>query len=108
MSNDELVETIRKKFERVSTVLDERGRRVWALAEAEALGYGGQSIVAKATGLSRMTLYSDKCGHAQDDPAGSRRHVRKAGGGRKKLIRARADIALGAGTIGGTDHPGRP
>ncbi|MEF8766559.1 MAG: hypothetical protein ABTS16_18930 [Candidatus Accumulibacter phosphatis] len=86
MSNDELVETIRKKFERVSTVLDERGRRVWALAEAEALGYGGQSIVAKATGLSRMTLYSEKCGHAQDDPAGSRRHVRKAGGGRKKLI----------------------
>ena len=59
MSNDELVETIRKKFERVSTVLDERGRRVWALAEAEALGYGGQSIVAKATGLSRMTLYSE-------------------------------------------------
>jgi len=86
MSNDELVETIRKKFERVSTVLDERGRRVWALAEAEALGYGGQSIVAKATGLSRMTLYSEKCGHAQDDPAGSRKHVRKAGGGRKKLI----------------------
>jgi hypothetical protein len=38
MSHDEIVATLRKKYERVSAVLDERGRRVWALAEAEALG----------------------------------------------------------------------
>ena len=58
MSDDDIVEKIRKKYERLSGVLDERSRRVWASAEAEALGYGGQSIVAKATGLSRMTFYS--------------------------------------------------
>jgi hypothetical protein len=85
MNNDELIETIRKKYERVSVVLDERGRRVWASAEAEALGYGGQSIVAKATGLSRMTLYSEKIGAAQSGLVGSRKRVRKVGGGRKKL-----------------------
>ena len=39
MDTEEIIETLRKKFERVSEVLDERGRRVWAAAEAEALGY---------------------------------------------------------------------
>jgi hypothetical protein len=38
MENEEIIETLRKKFARVSAVLDERGRRVWATAEAEALG----------------------------------------------------------------------
>lgn len=85
MNNDELIDTIRKKYERVSVVLDERGRRVWASAEADALGYGGQSLVAKATGLSRMTLYSEKIGAAQSGLVGSRQRVRKVGGGRKKL-----------------------
>jgi hypothetical protein len=47
MSDDDIVEKIRKKYERLSGVLDERSRRVWASAEADALGYGGQSIVAK-------------------------------------------------------------
>jgi hypothetical protein len=47
MSDDDIVEKIRKKYERLSGVLDERSRRVWASTEAEALGYGGQSIVAK-------------------------------------------------------------
>jgi hypothetical protein len=59
MGTEEIIETLRKKFERVSEVLDERGRRVWAAAEAEALGYGGQSIVAKATGHARITLYRE-------------------------------------------------
>lgn len=85
MNNDDLIDTIRKKYERVSVVLDERGRRVWASAEADALGYGGQSIVAKATGLSRMTLYSEKIGAAQSGLVGSRKRVRKGGGGRNKL-----------------------
>jgi transposase len=66
-------------------VLEERGRRVWAAVEAEALGYGGQSIVAKATGLSRTTLHSEGLEKAQDPPANHRIRIRKEGGGRKKL-----------------------
>ena len=57
MQKEDIVEQVRKKYERLSGVLDERGRRVWASVEAEALGYGGQTIVAKATGLSRVTLH---------------------------------------------------
>ena len=44
MGTEEIIETLRKKFERVSEVLDERGRRVWAAAEAEALGYMADKV----------------------------------------------------------------
>lgn len=87
MSHDEIVATIRKKYERVSAVLDERGRRVWAAAEAEALGYGGQTLVTKATGLSRMTLHAERSGHVEKQGATKALdRSRKSGGGRKKLI----------------------
>jgi len=85
MRNEDMIETVRKKFEHMAGVLDERGRRVWAAVEAEALGYGGQSIVAKATGLSRTTLHSEGLEKAQDPPANHRNRIRKEGGGRKKL-----------------------
>ena len=85
MRNEDMIEIIRKKFERLAGVLDERGRRVWAAVEAEALGYGGQSIVAKATGLSRTTLHSEGLEKSQDPPANHRVRIRKTGGGRKKL-----------------------
>src|SRR5512144_933286 len=85
MGTDEIIETLRKKFERISGVLDERGRRVWAAAEAEALGYGGQSLVAKATGLARTTLYREGVRQASDQPIPAGGRMRKMGGGRKKL-----------------------
>ena len=66
---------------------DERGRRVWASAEAEAIGYGGQSIVAKATGLSRVALHCEETEKAQDLGSSLPGRIRKAGGGRKKLTR---------------------
>lgn len=86
MSDDDIEEKIRKKYERLSEVLDERSRRLWASAEAEALGYGGQSLVANATGLSRMTLYSQNLGGSTTDAsAPPHTRIRKEGGGRKKL-----------------------
>ena len=87
MRNEELIEKIRRKFERVSGVLNERSRRVWAAAETEALGYGGQSLVAKATGLSRVTLHREGIERGEDPVSLSPRHpdrIRKRGGGRKK------------------------
>src|SRR5512144_2723837 len=89
MRNEELIEKIRRKFERVSGVLNERSRRVWAAAEAEALGYGGQSIVAKATGLSRVPLQRGGRERGEDtfslDPRQPDR-IRQGGGGRKKRM----------------------
>lgn len=85
MDTDEIIETLRKKFERVSGVLDERGRRVWAAAEAEALGFGGQGLVARATGVARTTLYREHVRQAADQSGPPGKRLRKVGGGRKRL-----------------------
>ena len=45
-----------RKFEVLARVLDERTRRLVAAAEAEALGFGGVTAVAQASGLSRGTV----------------------------------------------------
>ena len=51
-----VAEGIRQKFEALEPVLDERSRRQWAAAEAMAVGWGGVSMVALSTGLSRITI----------------------------------------------------
>jgi hypothetical protein len=53
-------EEIRAKFESLRLVLNERQRRLWAASEAKAIGHGGISIVARATGLSRTTIRSGR------------------------------------------------
>lgn len=47
------IRIIAEKFTALGPVLDERARRLWAAAEARAIGRGGISRVAEATGLSR-------------------------------------------------------
>jgi hypothetical protein len=87
------VATLRKKFRILRDVLDERGRRVWAATEANALPHGGVSLVAKATGLSRSTIHAGirelKAGRGK--PAVSGR-IRRAGGGRKPLTFHQPDL----------------
>ena len=50
------IETVKQKAEALFPLLHEKARRRWAACEARALGYGGISIVAAATGLSRPTI----------------------------------------------------
>src|SRR4051812_16147031 len=52
----EQIEEVKQKAEALLPVLHEKARRRWAACEARALGYGGISIVAEATGLSRPTI----------------------------------------------------
>ena len=49
---------IEAKFKALSPRLDEATLRLWAAAEARSLGRGGVSVVAKAAGLSRTTVYA--------------------------------------------------
>ena len=87
-------ERVREKFLALAPVMDERMRRQWAATEAMALGWGGVSTVAIATGLARNTItvgirdVERRRAHP-DEPVGAR--VRSSGGGRKKLT----DIDLG-------------
>ena len=63
--------------------LNERQRRLWAASEAMDIGYGGISQVARATGLSRLTisLGIKELQSGEHLPEG---RVRREGGGRKK------------------------
>jgi hypothetical protein len=48
--------SLSRKFAVLAGVLDERTRRLVAAAEADPIGYGGVSAVARASGLSRGTF----------------------------------------------------
>jgi hypothetical protein len=47
---------IRSRFQAVCEFLDERGRRMFAAAEARTAGFGGIRAVARATGIARSTI----------------------------------------------------
>jgi hypothetical protein len=49
-------EAIRHRYTQLSPHLDERGRRMFAAAEARAAGYGGIAAVSRATGLAASTI----------------------------------------------------
>ena len=76
-----------KRFQQLSPYLDERLRRLWAAAEAEALGFGGAVAVARATGVSRRAI-AVGCQELQAGPARAGGpapgRIRGPGGGRKK------------------------
>ena len=87
MANAALVESLRRKYQALSPLLNERLRRLWAATEAGEIGWGGITAVALATGLSHTTIglglreaRGDPDRPAQDS---SPRRVRRPGGGRK-------------------------
>ena len=53
MSDGDELRRIRRKYRALSPEMDERLRRQWAAAEARDHGWGGVTLVARATGLSR-------------------------------------------------------
>jgi len=56
MHDASVAEGIRLKFLALDPVMDERMRRQWAASEASLLSWGGVSLVAVATGMSRSTI----------------------------------------------------
>ena len=74
------------KFDVLSRVLDERTRRLVAAAEAEAIGFGGVTAVARASGLSRGTVIRGMA-ELQTAPKPARRQrIRRKGAGRKRTV----------------------
>ncbi len=90
MANE--VEIIRTKFLSLQPVMDERLTRLWAGAEAEAIGGGGIAIVEEATGMSRTTIRAGRdelrAGVDPSDVVNSRR----TGGGRPPIEETTPDI----------------
>jgi hypothetical protein len=73
-----------EKFARLLPHLNERQRRLTVAAEAAALGRGGVSVAARASGLSRPTVYRGLV--ELDEPAFDAGRVRAVGGGRKPVV----------------------
>jgi hypothetical protein len=82
MQDAEIVEVIRGKYIELLDDLDERGRRRWAAVEARALGRGGITAVALATGLSDRTIRTGLKELDAPEPLSGDRQ-RQPGGGRK-------------------------
>jgi Rhodopirellula transposase DDE domain len=79
------IRAARKRYREMAPVLNEQSRRRFVALEAQALGRGGVSLMARISGLARSTIY-----HGLSDirrkvsaPPG---RVRKEGGGRKKKV----------------------
>lgn len=88
MQNDAAIEMIRAKYSTLKHQLDERTRRLWAAAEADALGHGGTRTVSQATGMSATTIRLGRRELATDQqstPPEVKQRIRHPGGGRKRL-----------------------
>jgi Rhodopirellula transposase DDE domain len=78
------------KFEVLAPVMDERMTRLWAAAEAVALGAGGNATVTRATGIRGKRLWMGRkdldelLKSPPTEPARAQR-VRRPGAGRKPL-----------------------
>jgi hypothetical protein len=83
-------EQIRQKYEALAPVMDERMTRLWAAAEARALGAGGSAAVTRATGIRGKRIWmgrkdlDDLAENPPREPPRKQR-VRRLGVGRKAL-----------------------
>jgi hypothetical protein len=78
---------IRRRFKLIEKHLDERMRRLLAATEAEAVGRGGVSVVARATGVSRRAIRvgARELKTRGPEPVMAGR-IRRPGGGRKRTV----------------------
>ena len=74
--------SIKQKFLQVKPFLNERARRCWAAAEAKEIGWGGISLVAKATKMHRDTIAKGMKEIKSPTKIANTR-LRRAGAGRK-------------------------
>jgi len=76
---------VRRKYEALSPLMDERMRRCWAGVEADVIGEGGIAIVERATGMSRTTIRAGRDEARAGLQGADLVQVRRTGGGRPRL-----------------------
>jgi hypothetical protein len=92
------LDDIRSRWQLAAPFLDERGRRLFAANEALALGFGGVTATALATGIARSTINRgiDELQSAGNDID---RRVRRPGGGRKRAVTHQPDLPAALETL---------
>jgi transposase len=81
---------LKRKFDVMLPLLDERQRRLYLSTEAEALGRGGIMLVARVAGVSKDLIHR---GIHEPDLTLPADRVRRPGGGRKKQTEADPELA---------------
>lgn len=81
--------------------MDERVRRQWAAAESRELGWGGVTLVAKATGLSRTTITAGlrELELPTAERAAEATRIRRPGGGRQALAESDPELVSALETL---------
>jgi transposase len=90
-----LEQSISTRFNSLEPTFNEKSRRIWAAAEAQAVGRGGIAAVYRATGISRNTIYQgikelENPQKLQDQLT----RTRKSGGGRKKTVDVNPEVRI--------------
>ncbi len=78
-------QVVREKYHQLHENLNEQQKRLLAATEALSYGYGGVSIVHRATGLSRPTINFGIQEIKQGSALKSENRIRRVGGGRKHV-----------------------
>ena len=88
LKKEEKVAYVSRRYRRVASSLDERSRRLFAATESQSLGYGGDTIVSLATGISVATVAKGRQELIEIEESKSEileaGRVRRRGGGRKR------------------------
>lgn len=85
---------IRERYLNLEWALDERLRRLYAAAEAKAIGHGGVTLVWKATGVARGSIQQGLKELVQRPEAmeSNSRRIRRIGAGRKTSVADDAEL----------------
>ena len=94
MQDAATIARIERKYRSLLVEMDERMRRQWAAAESRELGWGGVSMVARATGLSRTTITVGlrELDSAVEQRAAEASRIRRSGAGRKAITETDPDL----------------
>jgi hypothetical protein len=96
MQDTTVIQGIEARYTALSPLLDERLRRQWAAAEAQAYGWGGVRAVSRAIGMSPNTVVkglAELAARREDPEATVETRLRVAGGGRLRATEADPGLA---------------
>jgi hypothetical protein len=96
MQDVTVVQGIEVRYAALEPLLDERMRRQWAAAEAQAYGWGGIRAVSRATGMSPNTIakgLAELTARRKAPEAPLPGRLRSEGGGRLRATDADPDLA---------------
>jgi hypothetical protein len=91
-----VIQGIEARYAALAPLLDERMRRQWAAAEAQAYGWGGVRAVSRAIGMSPNTIVkglAELAARREDPGAPLEARLRAEGGGRLRATDADPELA---------------